>query len=234
METKRFIVYSTKTIEIHDIPLRRPCRARKYGWMGAAAGELIRLGVRPNQISILSLVFAGMGSACFILAGRNNSALSITFYLAAAAFIVLRGLCNILDGILAVEGGLKTKSGEIFNELPDRLSDALLLVCAGYSIIEEEWVDLGWAAGILAVITAYVRTLGRAAGASQHFCGPMAKEHRMTLLALACLITAAETTLGVFPRAMIYALLIVIVGCVITIARRTYLILKELESESES
>ena len=113
-------MYSTKTIEIH---LRRPCRVREYGWMGAAAGWLIRIGVRPNQISILSLVFAGIGGACLILAGHNNSGLSITFYLAAAAFIVLRGLCNILDGILAVEGGLKSKSGEIFNELPDRFSD---------------------------------------------------------------------------------------------------------------
>ena len=223
-------MYSTKTIEIN---LRRPCRARKYGWMGAAAGRLIRIGVRPNQISILSLVFAGMGGVCLILAGHNNSVLSITFYLAAAAFIVLRGLCNILDGILAVEGGLKTKSGEIFNELPDRLSDPLLLVCAGYSIVEGGGVDLGWAAGILAVITAYVRTLGRAAGAQQHFCGPMAKQHRMTILGLACLIAAVETSLGIFPRAMIYALLIVAVGCVITIIRRTYLILKELESKSE-
>ena len=55
----------------------------------------------------------------------------------------------------------------------------------------------------------------------------------MTILGLACLIAAAETTLGVFPRAMIYALLIVTVGCVITIIRRTYLILIELESKSE-
>jgi phosphatidylglycerophosphate synthase len=223
-------VYSTKT---HEIPLRRPCRAREYGWMRAAGAWLIRKEVRPNQISILSLVFAGMGSACFILAGHNNTVLSITSYLAAIAFIVLRGLCNILDGIVAVEGGLKTSSGEIFNELPDRMSDSLLLVCAGYSIIEGGWTDLGWAAGILAVITAYVRTLGRAAGASQQFCGPMAKEHRMTILTLACLIAAAEATFGILPRAMIYALLIVIVGCFITIARRTYLILKELESKNE-
>jgi phosphatidylglycerophosphate synthase len=222
-------VYSTKT---HEIPSRRPCRVREYGLMGAAAGRLVRIGVRPNQISILSLVFAGMGGTCFIFAGHNYWGLSITFYLAAAAFIILRGLCNILDGILAIEGGLKTKSGEIFNELPDRLSDPLLLICAGYSIIEEGWVDLGWAAGILAVITAYVRTLGRAAGASQHFCGPMAKEHRMTILALASIIAAAETALGIFPRAIIYALVIVTVGCVITIARRICLILRELESKN--
>ena len=138
--------------------------------MGASANGLIKIGVRPNQIFTLSVVFAGVGGVCLILAGHDNSALSIAFFMAAAAFIVLRGFCNILDGVLAVKGGLKTKSGKNFNELPDRLSDPLLVVCTGFSIIEEGWAGLGWAAGILAVITAYVRTLGRAAGASQHFC----------------------------------------------------------------
>ena len=106
----------------------------------------------------------------------------------AAAAMPLRLLCNMLDGMLAVEGGLTTPSGELYNELPDRLADLLILVGAGYAIGEVPWgPELGWAAATTALLTAYVRTLGVAAGASHHFVGPMAKPRRMHVLIAACL-----------------------------------------------
>ena len=40
----------------------------------------------------------------------------------------------MLDGMVAIEGGRQTKSGEIFNDLPDRIADALIFVCAGYAV----------------------------------------------------------------------------------------------------
>ena len=43
---------------------------------------------------------------------------------------------------------------------------------------------LGWAAAVLAVLTAYVRVLGGSLGLTQHFIGPMAKQHRMFTLTL--------------------------------------------------
>jgi phosphatidylglycerophosphate synthase len=53
--------------------------------------------------------------------------------LLAAAAIQLRLLCNLLDGMLAVEGGLKTPLGELYNEIPDRLADVAILAGAGAS-----------------------------------------------------------------------------------------------------
>ena len=107
-----------------------------------------------------------------------------------------RLLCNMLDGMLAVEGGLKTPSGELYNELPDRLADLLILVGAGYAIVVPWGPELGWAAAADGALTAYVRTLGVAAGASQHFVGPMAKPRRMHVLIAACLLSAVETVVG--------------------------------------
>ena len=40
----------------------------------------------------------------------------------------LRLLCNMMDGLVAVEGGLKSKAGDLFNEAPDRIEDVILLV----------------------------------------------------------------------------------------------------------
>jgi hypothetical protein len=80
---------------------------------------LTRSGVRPNQISVASAVFgAGAG---VVLAVSENSRF---WFLVAAACIQARLLCNLFDGMVAVEGGFRTKSGEIFNELPDRFADA--------------------------------------------------------------------------------------------------------------
>ena len=61
-------------------------------------------------------------------------------FLAAAACIQLRLLCNLFDGMVAVEGGFKTKSGEIYNELPDRVADVLILAGAGYAMPSSEWL----------------------------------------------------------------------------------------------
>ena len=96
------------------------------------------------------------------------------------------------DGMVAIEGGFQTKSGEIFNDFPDRVSDPIILICAGYAIqTVPGGVELGWLAGILAVMTAYTRTLAGASGAPQRFLGPMAKQHRMALLSAALVLAAA-------------------------------------------
>ena len=48
---------------------------------------------------------------------------------------------------MAVEGGKKTKTGEIFNEFPDRVADIVLFVCAGYCVSYLPWAV--WFAGLV-------------------------------------------------------------------------------------
>src|SRR5688572_16406923 len=98
---------------------RRPIPSRSADWAISFARWLHRAGVRPNQISVLSVVFAGIAAACLIFAGRSEGETRIALLLATAVAMPLRLLCNLFDGMLAVEGGLKTPSGELFNELPD-------------------------------------------------------------------------------------------------------------------
>jgi phosphatidylglycerophosphate synthase len=143
----------------------------------------------------------------------------------------LRLLCNLFDGMVAIEGGVKTRSGEIFNELPDRFSDAFILIGAGYSTAASDWMPLlGWLGAVLAVLTAYVRALGAYAGAGQQFCGPMAKQNRMAVLTLACLVSAAFAWLDIEFPLMPWALGLVVIGCVVTVFRRAHRIVQTLES----
>jgi phosphatidylglycerophosphate synthase len=144
----------------------------------------------------------------------------------------MRMLCNLFDGMVAIEGGFRTKSGEVYNELPDRFSDALILAGAGYSFPDFPWLSaVGWCAAVLAVLTAYVRALGASAGAQQYFLGPMAKPQRMAVMTLAALGSAAGEFVSIRGLPIAIALGIVVAGCLLTIGRRCRRIVRELEAK---
>jgi phosphatidylglycerophosphate synthase len=144
----------------------------------------------------------------------------------------MRLLCNLFDGMVAIEGGFKTEAGELFNELPDRFSDALIFIGAGYSVPSFKWTqEFGWSAAVLAVITAYVRALGASMGAGQHFAGPMAKQQRMALMTAICLVGAFAPFWPPLIDILPLGLAIVALGCLLTIFRRCNQIARGMESQ---
>ncbi len=126
---------------------------------------------------------------------------------------------------------MKSKSGELFNDLPDRFSDSLLFVAAGYSTGSSLGHELGWAVALLAILTAYIRVLGASAGARSCFSGPMAKPQRMMVMAGAFIMAGVEIFLGREPSAVAIALLVILVGSIVTIGLRTRIVLAELEKK---
>lgn len=212
--------------------VRRPIAARETRWAATAAAGLARSGVSPNQISVASAVCAALAGACLAASGgATSTAARMLLPIAAAAFVQLRLLCNLFDGMVAVEGGKKTKSGEVYNDFPDRIADAFVLVGAGHAApFFPGAVELGWAAALLAVTTAYVRTLGGSFGLRQDFVGPMAKQHRMAVVTGASLLAAVEGAAGLSPRIVPIALGVIAVGCAVTIVRRLGRIVAGLEA----
>ena len=210
---------------------RRVLATRDAGWAKLLARRLARAGVRPNAISIASVACAAAASAAFYAAPSVGPGVRSALLLLAAAAIQLRLLCNLLDGMLAVEEGLKTRTGDIYNDLPDRIADVLILAGAGYSLrYVTGGVALGWAAAVAAVFTAYVRLLAGSLGATQHFIGPMAKQHRMFTVTLAALLSAAEALLGLPPRSMPLALAAVTAGSIATAWRRAARLVTEVDA----
>src|SRR4051812_4807239 len=90
---------------------RRPIPQRSDGWAIRTARWLQRAGIRPNQISLVGVAVAALGAVCLILACRTDGSTRAALLLGAALAIPVRLLCNMLDGMLAVEGGLKTATG---------------------------------------------------------------------------------------------------------------------------
>jgi phosphatidylglycerophosphate synthase len=190
---------------------RRPLRTRSAQWAAQVAAWVGRKGVTPNAISVIGVGFAALAAALFLWVP------SVWGFLAAACAIQLRLLCNMLDGMVAIEGGKKSSSGDLYNEFPDRLEDSLILIAAGYAV---DLGALGWACALMAALTAHARAYGGALKLTQDFCGPMAKQHRMFTVTLACLISAIELAVNGSLMSLEIALWVIVVGAAWTWVRR--------------
>jgi phosphatidylglycerophosphate synthase len=173
----------------------------------------------------LSIFWAALGGE-LLLWGPQWPAL-----IAAAACVQLRLLCNLLDGMVAIEGGKSTPTGALFNEMPDRLSDALFLVPLGYAA-GNAW--LGWLAALFAVLTAYIRVLGGALGQPQDFGGILPKQRRMAVLTVALLAEALEGGLWGSRVSLLVAAVIIAIGSLATCISRTIGIAERLEGPSNA
>lgn len=195
---------------------RRPLKSRTTRWAGLATRAALATGLSANQISFLGILIAALGGWALVEAPQRP-----LLFLFAAACIQLRLLANMIDGLVAVEGGRGGPTGAIWNEFPDRIEDSLLLVAAGYA---PGFPWLGWLAALLAAVCAYVRLLGGTLGLAQDFGGPMAKPHRMAALTLGCLAAI------VWLPALAAMLGVVAAGTLLTIGLRLRRMSKALRS----
>lgn len=167
--------------------------------------------ISPNAISLLSIVFAATAGAALYVWTRFEGWPAAALLVIAAIGIQLRLICNLIDGMVAVEGGMRSAVGDLYNEVPDRVADSLVLLGIGYGLAHAigaaaidapsasdllRPIELAWCAALLAMFTAYIRVLGQALGVPGCFHGPMAKQHRMALITVASVGTAAACVIA--------------------------------------
>lgn len=183
--------HSTTTLgNPSGLAARRPLKTRQWPFFQSLSTTLARSGVTPNSISVSS-IFAG------IAAGISMSATACVpegmtrrfFWIAAAVCIQLRLIANLLDGMVAIEGGKASAVGDLYNEVPDRISDTAIFTGAGFAVGGN--LTLGLTASLVAMFVAYTRAIGASVGVGQVFRGPFAKPQRMALMTAACLAAAA-------------------------------------------
>jgi phosphatidylglycerophosphate synthase len=225
------------------IPDRRPLNSRSWPIMQRLSTLLVAMRVSPNLISILGMLAAiiagvllAMTDALTSVSGWQDRAL----YALAALCIQARLLANLLDGMVAIEGGTRSAVGELYNDVPDRIADCAVLIGAGYAA--NSIPEFGWCAAVLALFVTYIRVLGKSCGAPSDFRGPMAKPHRMALITAACLwLALAPESLrpsvaisSRFPELglMSLALALICIGCIITAIRRLARLSSHLKSGS--
>lgn len=202
---------------------RRPLASRDTGWARATSAALARAGASPDLISFVSMPIALAGAAALLWLPAPWGPL------ACAVAVQARLLCNLLDGMVAVEGGRGGPTGPLWNELPDRVADSVFLVALGYAG-GMAWA--GWAAALCAALTAYVRAVGGSLGFAQDFGGWFAKPRRMFFMTIACLVAA---TAPMFPHAALalgWTAAFIAIGSALTCFGRTLRIAKQLRERA--
>jgi phosphatidylglycerophosphate synthase len=152
------------------------------GWAHTLIEPLAALaeksGIAPNQLSLLSLIFAIIAAAFYIL-----SASTIELLYAAALMVLLNAIFDIVDGALARRTGKANPKGDFLDHVIDRYADMFFLggiIFAGYA---------PWPIGLLAVIgvflTSYIGTQAQALHLGRYYGGMMGRADRLTLIFLA-------------------------------------------------
>lgn len=219
---------SPETSPAGTVGARRPIKTRSAAWARALASRLARSSITADQISVSSMVFAALAGGA-ILAGASTP----WAWLVAALCVQLRLIANLLDGMVAIEGGKKSAVGAIYNEVPDRVSDTLVLVPLG---MVAGSLALGLAAALSAMMTAYVRTFGGSLGQPQSFLGPMSKSHRMAAVTVGLVVELVRSLSGFAlagheaPVLELVAWSVVVLG-VVTSLRRLAVIHRLLREE---
>ena len=198
---------------------RRPIKSRDATWAQRVAHRLATAGVSPNAISVFGMVAALGAGVAFALTDRVEGVSQRALWIVAAILVQVRLLCNLFDGMVAVERNVASPTGELYNEVPDRVSDAAVMIGLGYA--SGGHVVYGYLAALIAVFVAYVRAMGKAAGAPNDFCGPMGKPQRMALVTMlgVYLCFAPESWRWSWGEARA-ALAIIVIGGVVTAIRR--------------
>lgn len=205
---------------MHDpVADRRPIAARRLRPVGMAADWLIRRQASPDAISVAGMVCALAAGWAFAAAPGHR-----TLWLLGALLVQARLMANLLDGMVAIGRGVASKLGELFNEVPDRVSDTAVLFGFGLAAGRPA---LGLAAALAAMATAYIRAVGKGTGQPSDFAGPGAKQQRMFVVTVAALWCAVAPARLALP-APGYALWLVLALASLTAARRLFRLARAL------
>lgn len=200
---------------------RRPIASRNLRASQAIAQWLARRNVFPNAISVLGMIASTLAGLAFWSTAEVPSTARLA-WIAGCVLVQMRLLANMFDGMVAIASGKASRIGELFNEVPDRVSDAAMLIGLGYAAGSSP--TAGYLAALAAVFTAYVRAMSNVAGSPQDYCGPMAKPQRVFV------VTLCAAYLALVPEAWqpdwhgrglpAAALLIIFLGGMVTAVRR--------------
>ncbi len=118
------------------------------------AKVFIKWGLSPNKVSCINLILSFLIFYGVIMAGeghtldlRSQQPFYGIWFLALGFLVLITGIIDGIDGAIARLLDKKSKSGAWFDNIIDRISDILMLVClipGNFLIIPQYGLDLTW------------------------------------------------------------------------------------------
>jgi len=191
-------------------------------WLVGEAKLAHSLGLTPNKISVIGIIFAVLSAASYWQWKSQPTLLLIL----APLFLLASGFCDALDGVLARRFGEATAFGGFLDSLLDRYTDAMIyagIILGGLS-------DVYW--GLLALIgsllVSYCRARAEAAGVKMETVGLMERAERIIILVIASFLTLA---LPLYCNALQWGIILLAVLTNLTVLQRVIYFRKASQKE---
>jgi len=156
-------------------------------WISYEAKLAHSVGLTPNQVSGIGVIFAIISALLYGISLSNPSLLIV-----ATIFLLASGFCDALDGALARIYGEATVFGGFLDSLLDRYVDAIILcgiILGGLCDPVPFGRFWGLAALIGSLLVSYVRARAEAAGGKMETVGIAERAERLIILAVASLLS---------------------------------------------
>jgi len=180
-------------------------------WMGSIAKAAHRVGLTPNQVSAIGIIFAFLSALSYWRWQLFNQLLLI----ASPVFLLISGFCDALDGAIARFYGQTTIFGGFLDSLLDRYADSAVffgIILSGDLCILE-W---GLAALVGSLLVSYARARAEAAGVKMEAVGLAERAERIIILATASFVTIA------WKDALSWAIVILAILTHLTVLQRVF------------
>jgi archaetidylinositol phosphate synthase len=142
---------------------------------------LVKAGVTPNTITLMGFLISFASASCYY-----SWRVSPILLPAAALLVLLSGLFDAIDGVVARVGGKITRFGGFLDSVSDRYSDALVL--AGVTLGGLCNPIIGFAALIGSLMVSYTRSRAESEGVKMAGVGLAERAERMIILAIVTLL----------------------------------------------
>ncbi|KAF5410098.1 MAG: Archaetidylinositol phosphate synthase [Candidatus Methanocomedens sp.] len=156
------------------------------------ASALVHMGLTPNRVSVLSLIFAILAGVSYYYSYDNR-----IYLIAALVFVILNSFTDAVDGVMARMFNMQSDRGDFLDHVIDRYADTFI-ICGIFFAGYVHWM-IGVAAITGVLITSYMGTQAQAVGGTRHYGGIMGRADR---LALIIMVSAANI---IYP-AQIYSM----------------------------
>ncbi|MFC5136282.1 MULTISPECIES: CDP-alcohol phosphatidyltransferase family protein [Haloferacaceae] len=148
-------------------------------WVSAAD----RLGLSPDQVSVLAFGAALLAAGAFAVADP-------AFYVLGSLLVLLNGWLDLVDGALAREQEIASDGGDLLDHVLDRYAD--IAVIAGFTAGIDAYA-LGFLAVTGVLMTSYMGTQIQAVGIGREYGGLLGRADRLALMGIVGVVAAIHS-----------------------------------------
>jgi archaetidylinositol phosphate synthase len=151
-----------------------------------------RIGLSPDDVSIIAFGFATLAGIAYTLAGVEISGVGSTpaLYLVGAFFVLCNGWMDLLDGALARRQEAESKAGDLLDHVLDRYAD--IVIIAGLTAGTGAYL-VGFLAVTGVLMTSYLGTQAEAVGLDRVYGGLVGRADRLAVIGIVTAVAALYT-----------------------------------------